>query len=482
MTLRRVDPLDSAFITLEVPSAPLHIGVILELEPTDDLDPAERFEKIKADVAARVHEVPVLTRRILRTPFDLAWPVYADDPAFDVDAHVLRRAVPSPGGEAEFEAVVSRIMSTELVPDRPLWQINILEGLADGRVGLVMKIHHALADGVSGAATFAQLFDLSPEGREPTPIEPRDPPAPLPTPLELLVRTVGELATRPITLLQVASAAAERAADAFERLAGLAERADAPYGAHQPSIWAAPRTSINGTPSHSKRFTRLRLSLPDVKRAARARGASVTDFVMATVSGGLRQLFDARGETLERDLVAFVPVNVRREGAEAQMGNQIAAMLLLLRTDLADPEDRIRAITEAQARTAERQREHSAKLLMNLANAAGPTLASAAGRTLSALHLYDHLPPLANVVVSSVPGPTFPLYLSGMRVAAAAPLGPLMAGLTLNVTVFGYCDQLEYGLLGCQQRVPEIERLRDYIADEAAYYLKEGVAAAPIWM
>ena len=477
MNYQTLDPLDSAFITLEVPSAPLHIGVIIELELNDDLDPRERFEIIKANIAARVHEIPVLTQRILRTPFDLAWPIRVPDPDFDIDFHVIRRAVPSPGGEAELDALVGRVMSRELVPDRPLWEFNIIEGLADGRSAVIMKIHHALADGVSGAATFARLFDITPEVREPDQLV--EEPAirtPLPTPLEMLSRTASELLRRPGALVEVVTAGMERAAELLERVAQISEVPEVQFGARQPSILEAHRTSINGTPGHSKKFNRLRMDLKDVKFAARSRGASVTDFVMATVSGGLKKMFEARGENLEHDLIAFVPINVRRKGSEGELGNQISAMFLALRTDLDDPEDRIRAISEAQSLVAVKQREQSAKLLMNLANAAGPTLTSVAGRTLAALELYDHLPPLANVVVSSVPGPPVPLYLSGHRVATAAPLGPLMAGLALNITVFGYVDQLEYGLLGCSRRVPELNALRDYIAEEADYFLKTPVS------
>lgn len=476
MTYRVLDPLDSAFVTLEVPSAPLHIGVIIELEVNDDLDPRARYEMIKANVAARLHEIPVLTQRILRTPFDLAWPVFAEDPEFDIDFHVIRRAVPSPGGEAELDALVGRVMSRELVPDRPLWELNVIEGLADGRAAIVMKIHHALADGVSGAATFARLFDISPEVRDPEPV-PEDRPIAeaLPTPLEMLSRTASELLKRPGAIVEALTSSVERAADVLERVAkGALNDEPNELGVHQPSIFEAARTSINGTPGHSKRFARLRVDLNEVKAAAKRRDASVTDFVMATVSGGLKRLFDERGEELFKDLVAFVPINVRRSGLEGEMGNQISAMLMGLRTDLDDPEDRIRAISQSQSLAAGHQREQNAKLLMNLAAAAGPTITSAAGRTLSALELYDNLPAIANVVVSSVPGPPIPLWLSGHRVATAAPLGPLMAGLALNITVLGYVDQLEYGMLACTRRVPELFELRDWIAEEADYFIKTG--------
>jgi WS/DGAT/MGAT family acyltransferase len=477
MSYRPLDPLDSAFITLEVPSAPLHIGAIIELEAGDDLDPIVRFERIKETVRSRLHEIPVLTQRILRTPFDLAWPVFAEDPEFDLDFHVVRRAVPTPGGEAELDALVGRVMSRELVPDRPLWELNVIEGLADGRAAIVIKIHHALVDGVSGAATLAKFFDITPDVREP---EPRTteaaPTEPLPTPLELLSRTASDLLRRPSAVVDAISSSVEHAADALERVTKSALNDPPEFGVHQPSIFEAHRTSINGTPGHSKRFARLKMDLNEVKYAAKARGATVTDFVMATVSGGLRRLFEARGEELSRDLIAFVPINVRRSGDEGELGNQISAMLMGLRTDLEDPEDRIRAISTAQSLVADLQRENNARLLMDLAAAVGPTIASAAGRTMSALELYDHLPPAANVVVSSVPGPPIPLWLGGYRVATAAPLGPLMAGLALNITVLGYVDQLEYGLLACTRRVPELYELRDWIAEEADYFFKSPAA------
>jgi diacylglycerol O-acyltransferase / wax synthase len=472
MSFQQLDPLDSAFVTLEVPGAPLHIGVIIEMEvPDDGLDSKQRFDLLKANIAARMHEIPVLTKRVLRTPFDLAWPVIAEDPEFDIDAHVIRRAVTSPGGDDQLDALAARVMSRELAPDRPLWELNYIEGLANGRAAVIMKVHHALADGVSGAATVAGLFDLSPEVRVPTPPAPRTTPIEsLPSPLELLSRTSGELIKRPVALMEVVAAALERVADMVEQAA--ASFGEEKVEDHQPSILQAKTTSINGTPGYAKKFKRLRVSLPEVKVAAKSRGASVTDFVMASVSGGLRRLFEERGEELAADLVAFVPISVRSPGTEGEMGNQISAMLSELRTDIADPEERLRLIAASSKEAAKVQRDKSARLLMNLANAAGPTVASVAGRTLAALQLFEHLPPIANLTVSSVPGPPIPLWLSGHRVATVAPLGPLMAGLALNVTVISYCDQLEYGLLACTRRVPELALLRDYIEEEANYYLK----------
>jgi WS/DGAT/MGAT family acyltransferase len=480
MNAETLDPLDSAFITLESPLAPLHIAAILEVEAPvgGQADPLTTFEEIKALVAERLYEIPKLTRRILRVPFDLAWPVWVDDPEFDLDEHVIRRACPSPGGEEELDALVGRIMATELPADRPLWEISVVEGLADGRTALILKLHHALADGVSGAATFAQLFDISPEIRSSNPPDvPHAAPQPLPSPLALLGRTAGELIRRPHALLEALASGAEHAGAVLERsLRPPDQTAGTPTGHRSDAgLLAAPRTSLNGTPSHARRFTRLHLDLSDVKTAAKQRGATVTDFVMCTVGGALRRLFESRGEVIDKDLVAFMPVNVRAPGNEAALGNRISAALVGLHTTVEDHEARLDLLRDDSA-TRKAQGMGSSRLLMHLAAAAGPTLASLAGQTLYDLELFNELPPIANVTVSSVPGPPIPLWVAGRHVANAAPMGPLMAGIALNVTVLGYGGLLEYGVLACAKKLPDLSALKGLLEDEANLLLK---ATAP---
>jgi diacylglycerol O-acyltransferase / wax synthase len=466
-----LDPLDSAFITLESRGAPLHIAAILELDHPSrgPVDPLTTFEEIKALVASRLHEIPKLTKRILRVPFDLAWPVWVEDPEFDIDEHVLRRSCPSPGGEAELDALIGRIMATELPPDRPLWELSVVEGLTDGRTAMILKIHHALADGVSGAATFAGLFDISEHVRVPTRVDALDIdlPEPLPTPLELLGRTAGELLRRPQALLEAIGSGIEQAAAAVER----AMRPPEGDAGNSTSLLAAAKTSLNGNPSHARRYARLHLDLAEVKDAAKRRGATVTDFAMCTVGGALRRLLDAKGEPIDRDLVAFMPVNVRREGAEGDLGNRISAVLVPLHANELDSEERL-AVLRDESRARKETDAQSPKMLMNLAAAVGPTIASIAGQTLYDLELFNDLPPIANVTVSSVPGPPVPLWMAGRRVASAAPLGPLMGGIALNITVLGFGGYLEYGVLACARRLPDLTPLRDLLEDEAGALLK----------
>ncbi len=147
----------------------MNIGAVIELDFGEVSDPTERFELIRNNVAARLHEIPVLTQRVIRAPFDLTWPALVPDKHIDLDRHISRVALPSPGTADQFDSLISEFLSRPLVRTRPLWQLLIIEGLEDGRVAAALKVHHALADGVSGAETFASLFDISPEVRAPAP-------------------------------------------------------------------------------------------------------------------------------------------------------------------------------------------------------------------------------------------------------------------------------------------------------------------------
>jgi hypothetical protein len=169
----------------------------------------------------------------------------------------------------------------------------------------------------------------------------------------------------------------------------------------------------------------------------------------------------------QRDLIAFVPINVRGEGDAAEMGNQISGMLLALHTDVVDPVERLRAIARDSARTVGAQRNRGATMFQEMTRVLGPTILSLGGKLVDALGLFDVVPPMANLMLSSVPGPPIPLWLSGHRVVSAAPVGPLLGPFSLNVTVLGFEQHLEFGILGSAQTMPDLATLRDYLKEEA---------------
>jgi WS/DGAT/MGAT family acyltransferase len=465
---RYLDPLDSAFILLEVPGSAMNIGAVIELDFGDVADPTERFELIRRNVAARLHEIPVLTQRVIRAPFDLTWPALVPDRHIDLDRHITRVALPSPGSADQFDALISEFLSKPLVRTRPLWQLLIIEGLEDGRVAAALKVHHALADGVSGAETFASLFDITPEVREPAPKIDDDTEDVATKSMSLVFEGLRRLLEDPATALRVVTSWFTRIFNVVRNVVQVSlTRGRERSTPDQPSIFEARRTSLNGRAGVEKTYHRTRVSLVDAKRAAKHHGASVTDFVMATTSGALRRLLADRGEVLRRDLIAFVPINVRGDGDTAAMGNQISGMLLALHTDIDDPVERLRAIAQDSAKTVGVQRHRGATMFQEMPRVLGPTVLSLGGKLVDAMGLFDVVPPMANLMLSSVPGPPIPLWLSGHRVVSAAPVGPLLGPFSLNVTVLGFEQNLEFGILGSAQTMPDLKTLRDYLKEEA---------------
>jgi WS/DGAT/MGAT family acyltransferase len=462
-----LDPLDSAFILLENPGTSMNIGAVVELGPGEPHQPEERFELIKANIGARVHEIPVLTQHVVRAPFDMTWPILIKDRSFDLDRHVVRVALPTPGSQDQLDGFISDFLSRPLSPQRPLWQMLVIEGRANGNAVLVMKAHHALADGVSFAETFANLFDISPVVRPPGERFDDDEEPTVTTSLGLLAEGLGHLRQRPQLIIENVASWGSRFYEIVRALAAVVViRGRRHATPDQPSIFEARRTSLNASAGIEKTFLRARVPLVDAKRAAKAHGATVTDFVMASTSSALKRLLEDRGEIVKKDLIAFVPINVRGEGDTAELGNQISGMLIALHVDATDPLERLRAISGDALKTVGEQRTHRAKIFQDVPRVLGPTLLSLGGKVVSAFGLFDRLP-MANLMISSVPGPPVALWLSGYPVEAAAPYGPLVGAISLNITVLGFEGFLEFGLLGCAERMDDLATLRDYIIEEA---------------
>jgi len=234
-----------------------------------------------------------------------------------------------------------------------------------------------------------------------------------------------------------------------------------------PAFFSAPRTSINGAVSNRKRFSSLSIPLDDAKLVRRVLGGTVNDVLLAGVAGGLRRLLAARGESVERALVAMVPVSTRPEGGVdgGGLGNQLSAMLVSLATDIDDPVQRLGAIARSTTVAKEQERLHRGRLVGDVAQIAAPGLVSRVARAVAGTRLFDRVRPPFNVMVSGIKGPDFPLFCAGSRVEAMYPVGPIAEGVGLNVTVFSYLDQLQFGLLACRKLVPELDELAASIDD-----------------
>ncbi len=462
--MRPLAGMDAAFLSLETPTTPLHVGVAIVMDPPEGtrslFSPSTRYAQIRRVIEQRVHLVPQMRQRAMRVPFGLHHPVWADDPDFELDDHLSRASLPSPGGRAELDAFVASVMSRRLDPDRPLWEMHIVEGLEGGRTALVAKVHHAILDGVSGASVLAAFLDLTPRSRL-VQLPGGWSPPPLPSNAQMLRHAASSLAKQPGEALNTIQAGVGAVADLGLHNRELTGRGEQP----PPGFFAAPRTSFNGTVSNRKRYAGLSVPLEDVKLVGRQFGATVNDVLLACVSGGLRRLMEIRREHHEQPLVAMVPVSTRQEDEAAQLGNQISGMLVSLATDVEDPLARLDRISASARLAKEQEKLHRGRLLGDLAQMALPALTSRVARAVAGTRLFDKMRPPFNVTVSSVRVPDVPLFCAGSRVTETYPVGPMAEGVGLNVTVFSYLDRVYFGLLACRRLVPELEELAVHVDD-----------------
>ncbi|MGH9088637.1 MAG: wax ester/triacylglycerol synthase family O-acyltransferase [Acidimicrobiales bacterium] len=482
--------LDSAFLALETPTARIHVGAVLLLDPAvgAPLAPGERFDAIRRMIGGRLHLVPQFRQRAVRLPLDLLPPMWVDDPGFSLDDHVRRASLPAPGRRAELDELVGDVMARPLPTDRPLWEMVVVEGLDGDRTALVAKLHHAILDGVSAATTMAAFFDLAPS-TPPGPAEaeadaPRtagwDPP-PLPSPAELLRHALASLARQPEAVL----GAVQMGADALVEVAEHNRRLAATGAVPPPSPFHAPRTQVNGTLSSARSFARVSIALDDITRLRRAAGPGThggnvyppptfNDVILCAVGMATERFLERRGEVPERPLVALVPVSNRLPGRVGPavtpvggryLGNEVSGMLVGLGSAEATQLDRLRAVAAA-VRIAKEQEELAwGRLLEGVARATPHALTSWGARGATWLRLFDRVPPLFNLVVSTVPGPDVPLWVAGLPVAAAFPVGPVAHGVGLNVTTLTHHGTVHAGLLACRRRVPEVAELAGLLAE-----------------
>jgi diacylglycerol O-acyltransferase / wax synthase len=456
--------MDAAFLALETPTTPMHVGVALVLDPPEGtrslFSPSTRHAQIRRVIQQRLHMIPPFRQRAIRVPFGLHHPVWVDDPEFELDDHLSRASLPSPGDKSEFDAFVAGVMSRRLDPDRPLWEMHVVEGLEGDRTALVAKVHHAILDGVSGASMLAAFLDLTPRTRVLT-LPPEWDPAPLPSNTQMLRHAASSLTRQPGSTLSTLQAGVEAVADLGmhnRELAGRGEQSP-------PGFFAAPRTSFNGAVSNRKRFAGLSVPLDDVKLVSRVFEATVNDVILACVSGGLRRLLAARGEEAEESLVAMVPVSTRPEGEHEELGNQISGMLVSLASNLDDPVARLDAISESARVAKEQEKLHGGRFVGDLAQIALPALATRVARAVAGTRLFDKMRPPFNVTVSSVRVPDVSLFLAGSRVAAMYPVGPMAEGIGINVTAFSYLGRVYFGLLACRRMLPELDQVAAYVEE-----------------
>jgi diacylglycerol O-acyltransferase len=461
--VERLSGMDASFLYFETPSMHMHVAMTAIFDPST-MPGGYAFEKVKDFIESRLHLVPPFRRRIVEVPFRLNHPIWVEDPDFDLDYHIRRIGAPSPGGHQELAELAAQIASTPLDRSRPLWELYVVEGLEDGHIGVITKMHHCAIDGVSGAELMVNLFDLDPNGREVEPPEVREA-EPIPSDLQMVGHAVASRVRRQAQILPLLGATART-------VGTLVSRRRDPEATVGAVPLTAPPTPWNRAITPHRRMSFTRVSLDDVKKVKNHVGCTVNDVILGLMGGTLRRYLEHHDALPDTPLVAVCPVSVRSEDQRGEMNNKVSAMFTSLATDVDDPIERLRRIHEVTKGAKEDHNVIGANLLQDWAEHAAPTTFALAARLYSSMNLSDRHRPIHNVVISNVPGPPFPLYYAGAKALYTLPMGPVMEGAGLNITVLSYIDNVDIGFMVCRELVPDVWKLADLVDDAMAELLK----------
>ena len=486
--MKQLSGLDASFLYMESPTTFGHVnGLGIYDRPSADFDP---YQRVYDRFAAMIGRAEPLRRRLVEVPFNLDHPYWIDDPDFDLDFHVRHIGLAPPGGADQLAEQVARIVGRPMDRSHPLWEVYVMEGLADGRWALLTKTHHSTIDGAAGVILMTMINDMTPDAPEPESLPWKG--EPIPTDVELLQMTARNLALNPIKgmrlQLRLVRSIAESAGitslsgmatQARKTLKRLAQR-DAPAGEEQERrvsipLSPAPPTPWNRTITAHRRFAMRSTSLENIKRLKDATGCTINDIVMAICAGALREYLIKHDALPDKPLRAMVPVSVRTGNEEDPWTNRVSGIIAELPTNCDDPLERVARCHNAML-AAKRQFELiPAEALADVTQFASPVLAAGALRLVSRLKLADRVNPPVNVTISNVPGPRQPLYFAGAKLDNYIPVSIVTDGMGLNITVHSYLDRLDFGLIAARELVPDLWDLADmHIAEIARLFEATG--------
>lgn len=446
---QRLSSVDAAFLEMESPTQHMHVGglFLFDTSATDRFE----FERFVRLVRSRLHRLPRYRQRLAYPPLGLGGPVWIDDPDFDLSYHVRHAALPHPGTMSQLMDYAARVLSRQLDRDRPLWELYVVEGLADGRLALVVKNHHAMVDGIGGVDIATVLFDLGADAGAEIPRAEPWTPQPAPSGYDLAWSGVREAVDSPAALVRTSRRALSAPLKAVGQTlsAGRAIASVASANLTRP----APKSLLNRPPGLHRRLAIQRLELADFKNVKNAFGATVNDVVLAIVADATGRYLRSRGAPTDGLwLRAMVPVSVRSSGDGHALGNQVVSVFVNLPMFEMDPVERLKICSAGMGEVKSSHHAVGAGFLIGLAAFAPPTIHAMASRLAASSRLY-------NFLVTNVPGPQVPVYCLGARLLGVFPFAPLSATQAYAVGVMSIDGGMNFGIAADYDGLPDVEHV-----------------------
>jgi len=455
----RLSGTDAAFLYLERKEIPLHIACVCIF------DAAIPFEEFVANIDSKLHLIPRYRQIAVAPPYHIGYPTWEPDPNFDIARHIFQVRVGAPGDEAALEALSGRILSQVMDRTKPLWEIYIVDGLKDGRGALIVKVHHALADGVSGAALLRVMLDPTPEGSRVTRPARVHQPLSSPSPaggnhslVDALASAVHSsienlIAVEAGLLDLTQSLFTDRTQAGLQELMGLLPELAAPI----------QRLPFNRLCGGDRLFCWAGFDFADVKRIRETAGGKVNDVILTVVTRALASYAKLHGQSVHKRLLRVVcPVSMRPEGQSESLGNRITFLPVVLPMDIRNPVRMLQAVT---ARMEMMKSAKAAELLALAASWLGATPPPLQAAFWGGLPFLTLPVSLFNVICSNIPGSPVPLYTAGRRMLASYPQVPTGWELGVGIAATSYDGKLFFGLTADTNAAPDVARLRDFIKE-----------------
>ena len=449
--MHQLSGMDSSFLYMETGNTPMHIGSLAIYDQSTAPGGKVSFKEILQFFDERLHKARAFRQRLARVPLSLDHPYWVEDPDFDLEFHVRHIALPAPGDWRQLCIQAARLHARPLDRNKPLWEAYVIEGLDNvagvpkGSFALVTKIHHAAIDGVSGAEISAAIHDLAPDSDIDEPDKPWVAER-MPTGIELLTRSAAKTVAAPLKFGKLLY----RSAPSLGKVAvGLAtKQLKFPTG--------APRTRFNHNVSPHRVFTGRAFDLKEIKAIKNMQeGTTVNDVVVSICGGALRHYLEDKNELPSESLVAMAPMSVRPAEKQQAAGNLVTAMSLPIRSDIADPLERLIAVSKESKEAKKLTYTMGPHLAADAAEFLPSTLSGQIVRTFADFGLVDRVPPIVNTVITNVPGPNIPLYSMGSRMVATFGLGPIVHGMGLFQPVLSYNDTITISAVADRSMMPD---------------------------
>jgi WS/DGAT/MGAT family acyltransferase len=467
--MQQLSSVDAQFLALEDGRNHAHVSSLAIYDQSTAPGGKLTLESITDLIESRLHLLPPFRWRLAEVPLGIDYPYWVDDTEFDLDFHIRELALPEPGDERMLTDQVARLVSRPLDRSHPLWELYLIHGLADDRVAVLTKFHHAAVDGASGAEILGILLDFDSDAAVAKPGSSDRIGNRMPSSLSMLGRGLAGVPRQPVRAIRGLPRALPhldqnpmlRHIPGVDTVSAVSRRVlrhrprTKDGGVLEGRSLHAPRTFLNDSISPHRRLALSRQSLDEVKRIKNHFGVTVNDVVVAICAGALREWLDELGELPDVPLVAMIPVSVRTAAEAGTFGNRVSTMLVTIPTDESDCESRLNHAHRTLDSAKERHEALPVTVLQDANHVIPPALLARAARVTTGVAARHPSEAPVNTVISNVPGSPIPLYLAGARMESLYPVSAIMDGVGLNLTVMSYDGVLNFGIVADRELVAD---------------------------